>query len=125
MKQRRQRFSDEFRFKVAREYMVTDSSQEELQEKYNIKGSSCITNWVRKFGLTPEPIIRRRNGCQQIEKSMGQQKTREEKVLEQKVRELEEQLKYEKLRSTALDTMINIAEKEFKIPIRKKSGTEQ
>ena len=60
MKQRRQRFTDTFRYKVAQEYVLTDKSQEELQEKYNIKGSSCITNWVRKFELVPSPIIKRR-----------------------------------------------------------------
>lgn len=125
MKQRNQSFSDEFKFKVAREYVETDLSIGELQEKYNIRGNGCITNWARKFGLMPEHIVRRNKAGQQIQLSMGKQKTREEKLLEQKVRELEEQLKFEKLRSTALDTMIEIAEDKFKIPIRKKSGTKQ
>ena len=45
--------------------------------------------------------------------------------LHQKISLLEKQLKWEKLRADALDTMINIAEKQLDISIRKKSGTQQ
>ncbi len=45
--------------------------------------------------------------------------------LEKKVKDLEKQLSYEKMKSEVLDTMINIAEKELKISIRKKSNTKQ
>jgi hypothetical protein len=38
---------------------------------------------------------------------------------------LEKELEYEKLRTLALDTMINIAERELNIPIRKKSGAKR
>ena len=55
----------------------------------------------------------------------GKQKSVEEKALEKKVKELKKLLDYEKMRSDALDTMIEIAEDKFKIAIRKKSGTKQ
>ena len=54
--------------------------------------------------------------------SDGVEKTQE---LTQKIALLEKQLAWEKLRSEALDTMINIAEKQLDISIRKKSGTQQ
>ncbi len=38
---------------------------------------------------------------------------------------LQEALELEKLRSRAFDTMIDVAEKNFNIPIRKKAGTKQ
>jgi len=44
--------------------------------------------------------------------------------LQQKIALLEKQLAGEKLRSEALDIMINIAEKQLDISIRKKSGTQ-
>ena len=37
----------------------------------------------------------------------------------------EKALELEKLRAKAYDTMINVAEETFNIPIRKKSGTKQ
>ena len=48
-----------------------------------------------------------------------------EQQLQQKIALLEKQLAWEKLRAEALDTMINIAEKQLDISIRKKSGTQQ
>ena len=125
MKRTLQLFPDEFKLKVAREYMETEMSQVALLEKYNIRGSSNITNWVRKFGLMPEPDQKRKNGYQGNIMKKGKEKTREEKALENRVKELEKQLKYERLRSDALDTMIKIAEDKFEIPIRKKPGTKQ
>jgi len=47
------------------------------------------------------------------------------KALEQKIALLEKQLEWEKLRSEALDTMIDIAEKQLNISIKKKSGAQQ
>ena len=45
--------------------------------------------------------------------------------LEAENRRLEKALELEKLRAKAYDTMINVAEETFNIPIRKKSGTKQ
>lgn len=55
------------------------------------------------------------------------QKNPEERIkeLEAENRRLAKALELEKLRSKAFDTMINIAEDTFNIPIRKKSGTKQ
>lgn len=54
------------------------------------------------------------------------------KSKDDQIRELKAQLKqarkeaeFEKLRAHAFDTMINLAEEKFNIPIRKKSGTKQ
>jgi dsDNA-binding SOS-regulon protein len=44
---------------------------------------------------------------------------------EQKIALLEKQLAWEKMRADALDKMIDIAEKELNVPIRKKPGTQQ
>ena len=43
----------------------------------------------------------------------------------QKIALLEKQLQWEKLRADALDTMINIAEKQLNVSIRKKPGNQQ
>jgi hypothetical protein len=48
-----------------------------------------------------------------------------QKELQQKIALLEKQLAWEKLRADSLDTMINIAEKQLDISIRKKPGSQQ
>jgi ferritin len=52
-------------------------------------------------------------------------KTSQELELEQKLKALEKELEHEKLRTKALNTLIDVAEKELKISIRKKSGAKQ
>jgi len=49
----------------------------------------------------------------------------ENKKLEQRIKELEKQLELAKMKNIALDTMIDVAETELKISIRKKSGSKQ
>ena len=44
---------------------------------------------------------------------------------QQKIALLEKQLAWKKLRADALDTMINITEKQLEVDIRKKSGSQQ
>ena len=47
------------------------------------------------------------------------------KALEKRIRELEEQLKRAQMKNVALNTMIDIAENDYKLEIRKKSGPKQ
>ena len=115
-------FTDEFKFMVIQEYLNSDISQMELMEKHGIRGASCISNWMLKFGgnkVTDEQIS--------IQKTMSKEvdKTPQERRLEAKIKELEKALEQERLRTLALNTMINIAERDLKISIRKKSGTKQ
>lgn len=122
MKRKVNRYTDEFRLMVVQEYLSTDISQEELKKKHGFGGNSCIPNWMRKFGLkapTEEQV--------KLQKAMSKQekKTQQELTLEMKIRELEKALDYEKLRVLALDTMIEVAERDLKISIRKKRGTKQ
>lgn len=115
-------YPDELKLKVVQEYFETDISQKDLQEKYGIKGKNCISNWMRKFGLrtpTPEQIQQQRIMAKEPKK------TKEEKALEAKIRELEASLEFEKFRSTALSKLIDVAERDLKICIRKKPGTKQ
>ncbi len=122
MKRKVNHFTDDFRFQVVQEYLNTGKSQAELQKKYSIGGNNCISNWMRKFG-TSEVTVEQINLQQAMSKE--EEKTPRERRLEAKVKELEKALEQERLRTLALDTMINIAERDLKISIRKKSGTKQ
>ena len=53
------------------------------------------------------------------------QKTVAEEKLELKIKKLEEELKREQFKTLALNTMINIAERELKVDIRKKPGAKR
>ena len=115
-------FPDELKLKVVQEYMDTDMSQRELMQKFNIRGVNTIKKWMRKFDLqapSQQEIELQRRMTKQKEKTLY------ERELEAKVKKLEQQLDYEQLRTLALDTMIEIAERDLKISIRKKSGAKR
>lgn len=119
MKTKTYRYPNDFKMQVVQEYLSTDLSQKDLMDKYNIRGNNTIKLWMRKFDVqTPSQ--------QQIElqriMAKEKEKTPYERELEARVKRLESQLEDEKLRTLALSTMIDIAEKELKISIRKKSG---
>lgn len=115
-------FTDELKLKIVQEWLNTDVSQKELKQKYGIVGNDHFYQWMCKFGLS-KPRERSINVHSTMPK--GIVKTDREKLLELKVRQLEKDLEFERLRTHALDKMIDIAERDLKIAIRKKAGTRQ
>ena len=116
------RFPDDFKLQVVQDYLSTDISQEELKKKYNFSGNNNIYNWMRKFGLS-KPSEEQIKLHQFMSKE--KQKSTLEQELELKIKKLEDDLKREQFRTMALNTMIDIAERELKVDIRKKSGAKR
>lgn len=93
-------------------------------KKYNIQFKSAIQTWMRILGYTdPHKQPQRFKFGRLIITSLPKKKKQSETELEKRIRELEHQLEDEKLRSEAYARIIEIAEKEYKIPIRKKPNT--
>lgn len=122
MKTRVNRFTDDLQLQIVQEYLSTDISQSELKKKYNFAGNNSIYNWMRKFGVS-------KPNREQIElhqaMSKEKEKTSLERELELKIKKLEEDLKREQFRTLALNTMIDIAQRELKVDIRKKAGAKR
>ena len=110
-------YSDEFKKSVVDEVLKGVLNKEEARWKYGIKGSSAILNWIRKFEGTKSQSMNPKS------KTAKSSKSTEE--LEAENARLKQELDLEQLRNRALNVMIDIAENEFKIPIRKKSGAKQ
>ncbi|MFT6883352.1 MAG: transposase [Marinoscillum sp.] len=117
-------YSYAFKLSVVREVENGESGIKAAARKYGIQSDSTITNWLRKYG----------NFDWENKSHLNMPKTPEQKLLEleQKVRLLEKQkaaLQYQVTtadkKAIFFDMMIDIAEEEFKIPIRKKSLPEQ
>ena len=94
------------------------------KRKYGIQGRSTVLNWLRKYGNfdweNQSPI--------QMEKSADQKIMElEQKInlLEKQKQFLEKQVEHADKKSIIFDMMIDIAEKEYNIPIRKNSLPEQ
>ena len=98
-------------------YAETDMSYGEIAE---VNGVQCrtveyiIRNFASEFPETP--IMRKKK-----------QDVSEEdyNALRAEITRLKKELRQEKMRAEALDTMIDVAEEMFNIPVRKKAGTKQ
>jgi transposase len=119
-------YSEAFRRKVIEEYLSTDVSKMFLLRKYNIKMKCGIQRWMKLYGYEDpkRPVFIKFKAvmCHALIRKMNTGKA-SKKQLEEKIRELERQLEDEKLRSEAYERIIEKAEKELKVPIRKKSNT--
>ena len=112
------------------EYLTQGVGYRQLAKKYGVSRTT-INKWVMIHqgihNLAPTEkqqkyYLPTMNNKQKNEAAGEVENTQE---LTQKIALLEKQLAWEKLRSEALDTMINIAEKQLDISIRKKSGSQQ
>ena len=65
------------------------------------------------------------NPMEHKQKNDQQQSTDKEQELLQKIALLEKQLAHQELKVVVLDTLIDVAEKQLNISIRKKPGTQQ
>lgn len=98
------------------------TTAEEVRRKYDITSINSVYTWIGKYVSQEKSLSLE----EQTEEDMAK------KSKDDQIRELKAQLKQarkeaelEKLRAHAYDTMINLAEETFNIPIRKKSGTKQ
>lgn len=112
-------YSMSFKLQVVAEVESEELSINGALRKYGIQGHSTVLAWIRKYGTFDREY--------QIQRVMA--KTPEQKILEleQKIKllerqnaSLEKQLDTSDQKAVIFDMMIEIAEKEFKIPIRKK-----
>lgn len=112
-----------------KEYLVKGMSYRALAAKYGVSRST-INKWVLVHqGIYDLPRSHKQNSYDLQQKTLGKKSKQpapsQLSEMEKKIALLEKQLEWEKLRSHALDTMINVAERELKIDIRKKHGTKQ
>lgn len=107
-------YSESLKREVIREIKSGLISKAEAKRKYDIRGCGCINKWIIKFD----------GGIPDNRKIMDYMKSDKEALIK-RIKELERQLEDEQIRSTGLSKMIDIAEDQLKISIRKKSTTKQ
>ena len=121
-------YSEAFKRSVIDEYLTTGIPKLILQRKHGIKFKSAIITWMKQLGYVGTDkkisILRLSNQLELAKKYTPEQSSsKDARALEKRVKELERQLEDEKIRTEMLSRMIDIAETEFKVPIRKKPNT--
>ena len=120
-------FDETDKIAIVREYHERGCPASEIVAKYHISSSVVLYGWLDKYlnekvcvSLPPEMYDE-----SDMSKKSKQQLEEELKAMKAENKRLQEALALEKLRSKAYDTMIDVAEANFNIPIRKKAGTKQ
>jgi len=122
------RFYDiELRHQICKEHIEDGIKLADLVRKYDLSCHSLIHDWLRKLGYLPghnrrtfAHYIRHENSSMMNKKSLpGKVLTEEQKQIQLLKKELEDT----KLLAEGYRRMIEIAEHELKIPIRKKPNT--
>lgn len=112
------------------EYLTQGVGYRTLAAKYGVSRTT-INKWVMIHqGIHNLPLTSKQQRYISSAMNSSTSKPNNEQLqntdaLQQKIALLEKQLQWEKLRADALDIMINIAEKQLDISIRKKSGNQQ
>jgi hypothetical protein len=120
------------RHQIIQEMLVSNCTRAGIWKKYTGQSEEhgFLLRWMRQLGYPMELTVRRTTfGGDKNLMAKKQTTTAKEEdsfeilQLKKRITELENQLKDAEMKAIAFSTMVDIAEKEFKIPIRKKLNT--
>src|SRR5690606_24486740 len=116
------RYTEAFKRAVIEEYLHGTATKKELSEKHGIRGKGAFQSWMRELGYVD---IRMLAAPVKASVTMPMSRSDEQDInaLRKRIKELERELDDEKLRSEAYARLIELAEREQGIRIRKKDST--
>ena len=113
-------FSSEDKMAVVAEYQAGKMTATQIVEKYHLSSRQVLFSWMDRYTREESLSL----GASEND-DMAKDPEQRIRELELENRRLQKALDTEKLRAQAFDTMIELAESRFNIPIRKKSGTKR
>lgn len=118
-------YSDGFKRRVIEEIQQGLLTCEGARRKYRIGGKMTVSNWYKKYhqSLLDQNPLWSVDGFTLTRMHKDEHPTIRE--LKERIRALETALADEKIKSMAFETMIDLAEEHYQIPIRKNSGAKQ
>lgn len=111
--------------KIAEEYLAGKFSYAVAAEEYGLAGKDVVKEFVRWYRRNPYLEPMKKTEKTQADKSTGKAKGSSSTAESQRIKELEKELAAAKLKLAGLETLIDVAEQELNIDIRKKSDTKQ
>ena len=124
-KQSRSQKRDEAKLAIVRDYMENHLSPEAVVEKYRLNNKYLLYQWVGQYlskSLSLSDSNEMESDMKKVKDNIASLSDQEKDL---RIKNLEKALELEKLRSRGFEVMIDVAEKQLNIPIRKKAGTKQ
>lgn len=120
-------FSEQEKELIIKDYLSGDETKQCVYERYTGHRTEHgkLTAWMRKFGIKDKVAKKTsfdimRKGKKEVGVGPEEYETLK---LKKRIEELEKQLQSSEMKAIAFSTMVDIAEKEFNIEIRKKHNT--
>jgi transposase len=117
-------YSQTFKLQVVSQIERGELSIYQAQKMYGIQGRSTVTEWLRKYGSFDWENQTPSNMPKSPEQKIMELEAKV-KLLEKQKNHLEAQVKVSDSKAIIFDMMIELAEKEYHIDIRKNSPPEQ
>jgi transposase len=117
-------YSMSFKLEVVKEIESGLISASGAKRKYGIQARSTVVNWLRKYGTFDWENQTSSNMSQSKEQRLMELEAKV-KLLEKQKAMLEHQVERADKKAIIFDMMIDLAEKEYNISIRKNSSPEQ
>ena len=118
-----QRYEESYKLKVVKYYFEHGQDRKATLEEFGIDHSN-LRDWLKRYPEEKKVI----SLLSKIEKEMASSYKllpADSKAAQLEYERLQRELEIEKLKSMAFSQMIDLAEQEYQLPIRKKSGAKQ
>jgi transposase-like protein len=115
----RKGFTEAFKIQVVREVEEKRITPAEASRRYGILGHSTILKWCRSYGRE------KYNGSKGEKRVIMEDKEIELLQLRNENRALKQELEAARMKNVVLETLVDVAERELQVPIRKKYGAKR
>ena len=119
----RNRYPNDLKRKIALEYLSGRFSYAVAAEEYGLPDRSVVKEFVKWYRRNHH--LSQTNETATMAKSKSGGSNPADSDLQKRIKELEAELQWSKMKVEALETMIDIAEEQLHIDIRKKSGSQR
>ncbi len=116
-----QEYSEDFKWQVVQEILSGKLSKAEANRLYGIRSKSAILYWMRQYS----GITNYRESSKTLSSKESMKNQQEIIDLKEKLQKFQDNLKRERNKSALYEKMLEIAEEEYGINIRKKYGAKQ
>lgn len=118
-------FSDHEKKLIIEDYLSGKDTKQSVYKRYTGYASEHgkITKWMRELGIAYKFVKNTNFVSMPRLKTDTEQSSEAFEKLKKRIAELEKQLQTAEMKAIAFSTMVDVAEKEFNIPIRKKHNT--
>lgn len=117
------KWTEEEKLEIVRVCLSRVISQAEAMRRYGVSSYQVLHKWINRYG---ERILAEELNIELVKESLPESESKSpEESLSLRVKQLEKELRETQLKAQLYEAMIDIAEQDLKIPIRKKFGPQQ